>query len=53
MHDDKLYEFKSDNIGGWHDYSIKGNKAPATVLKEFFKNGTISRALYKRLLKVK
>lgn len=49
----KVYEFKSDNAGGWHGYSIPGNEAPSSALREFLKRGDISRPQYNRLIKGK
>jgi len=50
-HNGRVYEFQSDNVGGWHGYPIPGNEAPASVLKLLRDRGDFSSAVYKKLLK--
>lgn len=52
-HKGKLYEFQSDNVGGYHGYPIPGTEAPPKALKALRDNGTISNTEYKRLLRGK
>lgn len=49
----KIYEFQPDGVGGWHGYSIPGNEAPSSVLKDLRDRGVITNSEYKRLVKGK
>ncbi|TWI95978.1 hypothetical protein JN11_04253 [Mucilaginibacter frigoritolerans] len=53
FHDGKVYEFQSDNTGGWHGYPVSGTKPPAKVLKDFLNLGQITKSQYNRLIKGK
>ena len=52
-HEGEVYEFQSDNVGGYHGYPIPGTEAPPKILRALRDNGTISNAEYRRLLRGK
>jgi hypothetical protein len=50
LYNKQVYEFKSDNVGGWHGYPIDGDKAPPGFLRKFLNQGEISKSTYKKLI---
>lgn len=49
----RIYEFKDDNAGGWHGYTIPGNEAPTSYLRSLLENGTITKAQYNKYIRGK
>jgi hypothetical protein len=54
----RIYEFQSDNVGGWHGYPIpssdlKTKAGGSYLLRRWRDNGKFSNAEYKKLIKNK
>ncbi|MGV9860464.1 hypothetical protein ACWDTD_17680 [Gordonia sp. NPDC003425] len=48
--DDRLYEFKDDNAGGWHGYPVTPQEIPNSVLKKMMEDGLITKRQYRKWL---
>ena len=50
-YDGKVYEFKDDNVGGWHGYPVGGSKIPSNILRQWLKENKITKSKYNKLIK--